>query len=338
MENERRVEIIGGGLAGLALGVGLRTRGVPVTVREAGSYPRHRVCGEFITGLDAETRSLLQLDAALEGAQSANRVSWRDQQGEIFVHQLPEPALCLSRHTLDARLAERFIHLGGELLTGQRGPSAPHEGRVLACGARPDPASPWIGLKQHFLGLELGADLEVHLGQGAYIGLTKVDARTTNVCGLLPRPGRRERCTLVDRITAAGLADLARRVAAADPVEGSACAVAGLSYGATSAAPEALALGDRQGLIPPFTGHGMTIAMQSAACALAPLVSWSRGAADWLATTEAVRQAWRRRFRYRLGWARSFHPWLLHPSAQWLLGHLGRTGLVPFGTFYRLTH
>jgi menaquinone-9 beta-reductase len=338
MENERPVEIIGGGLAGLALGVGLRARGVAVTLREAGSYPRHRVCGEFITGLDAETRDALQLATALEGARTATRVSWRDHRGEIFLHQLPEPALCLSRHTLDARLAERFVQLGGQLLTGQRRPSAPHEGRVLACGARPDPTSPWIGLKQHFLGLDLAADLEVHLGQGAYIGLTKVDARTTNVCGLFPRPGRRERCTLVDRVTASGLTDLARRVAAADAVEGSACAVAGLSYSPTSTAPEALALGDRQGLIPPFTGHGMTIAMQSAACALEPLVAWSRHRADWLETTKAVRKAWRSRFRYRLGWARSFHPWLLHPPAQWLLGSIGRTGIFPFGAFYRLTH
>ena len=43
------VTIIGGGLAGLTLGIGLRQRNVPVTIREAGQYPRHRVCGEFIS-------------------------------------------------------------------------------------------------------------------------------------------------------------------------------------------------------------------------------------------------------------------------------------------------
>ena len=46
----RPVTIIGGGLAGLTLGIGLRQRNVPVTIREAGQYPRHRVCGEFISG------------------------------------------------------------------------------------------------------------------------------------------------------------------------------------------------------------------------------------------------------------------------------------------------
>ena len=47
--------IVGGGLAGLTLGIGLRQRGVPVTVYEAGRYPRHRVCGEFISGRGQKT-------------------------------------------------------------------------------------------------------------------------------------------------------------------------------------------------------------------------------------------------------------------------------------------
>ncbi|MFZ4482528.1 MAG: NAD(P)/FAD-dependent oxidoreductase [Chthoniobacterales bacterium] len=338
MQEARPVEIIGGGLAGLALGLGLRARGVPVTLREAGSYPRHRVCGEFMTGLDEATRRSLQLDAALENARPATRVSWFDRRGEVLSHQLPEPALCLSRCTLDARLAADFIRLGGDLVTTQRVVSSPGEGRVLACGAKPDPQSRWIGLKQHFHHLELAADLEVHLGRGAYIGLTKVDDFTTNVCGLFPRPGSGQPCTLIDCVTASGLTELARRLSAAHVVEGSACAVAGLNYASTTATPDSLALGDRQGLIPPFTGHGMTIALQSAASALAPLVTWSRREADWATTTNAVRRDLARRFHHRLGWARRFHPWLLHPPTQWLLGQVGRSGLVPFSALYRLTH
>jgi len=43
----RPITIVGGGLAGLMLGNGLRQQGIPVTVWEAGHYPRHRVCGLF---------------------------------------------------------------------------------------------------------------------------------------------------------------------------------------------------------------------------------------------------------------------------------------------------
>ena len=46
------VRIVGGGLAGLSLGIGLRRAGVSTEIFEAGDYPRHRVCGEFVTGLE----------------------------------------------------------------------------------------------------------------------------------------------------------------------------------------------------------------------------------------------------------------------------------------------
>jgi NADPH-dependent 2,4-dienoyl-CoA reductase/sulfur reductase-like enzyme len=41
----KSITIVGGGLAGLTLGIGLRQRSVPVTIQEAANYPRHRVCG-----------------------------------------------------------------------------------------------------------------------------------------------------------------------------------------------------------------------------------------------------------------------------------------------------
>ena len=50
MSPGKPITIIGGGLAGLTLGIGLRQLGAPVTIWEAGRYPRHRVCGEFISG------------------------------------------------------------------------------------------------------------------------------------------------------------------------------------------------------------------------------------------------------------------------------------------------
>src|SRR5580693_8216081 len=50
MSPRKPITIVGGGLAGLALGIGLRQRDVPATIWEAGHYPRHRVCGEFISG------------------------------------------------------------------------------------------------------------------------------------------------------------------------------------------------------------------------------------------------------------------------------------------------
>src|SRR3954469_12996095 len=70
------VEIIGGGLAGLSLGLALRRQGVPVVLHEAGDYPRHRVCGEFITGLADATIDRLGLRPALADALRHHEVAW----------------------------------------------------------------------------------------------------------------------------------------------------------------------------------------------------------------------------------------------------------------------
>ena len=43
------VAIIGGGLAGLSLSIDLKKRGYSIVVIEKGNYPRHKVCGEYIS-------------------------------------------------------------------------------------------------------------------------------------------------------------------------------------------------------------------------------------------------------------------------------------------------
>ena len=330
------VEIIGGGLAGLALGLGLRARGVPVRIIEAGKYPRHRVCGEFITGLDHDTRRELQLTDILAGARQARGVLWSEPGRPCVRHDLPEVALCLSRYYLDESMASAFAAAGGDLRTGCRGPSDAKPGRIMASGRRPQAGSRWVGLKQHFHQLDLREDLELHLGQGAYVGLTRIEGRAVNVCGLFPRPGRGEACGLIDRVRAAGLASLALRLESATPVEASACAVAGLDYGRP--ASQLAALGDYHGLIPPFTGHGMTVAMQSAALAARRLEPWARGRFAWDETLALLQQDLRRRFARKLAWGRVLHPWLLAPHGRRVVHLLHRWGALPLGPLYRLCH
>ncbi|HEY9249893.1 MAG TPA: FAD-dependent monooxygenase, partial [Rariglobus sp.] len=114
------VEIIGGGLAGLSLGLALRRAGVPVALVEAGGYPRHRVCGEFITGLDADTIGRLGLAAFLTAAIPHREVAWFWHERRLCRQTLPHPALALSRHALDHSLACAFVAAGGDLRTHTR--------------------------------------------------------------------------------------------------------------------------------------------------------------------------------------------------------------------------
>jgi menaquinone-9 beta-reductase len=336
MSAPRQVEIIGGGLAGLSLGIGLRRRGIPVLVREAGHYPRHRVCGEFITSLDETTKRVLALEGPLRAARKAQGVIWHEPGQSSSRHQLPEPALCLSRHRLDADLARNFVSAGGELLSGDRGETAPCEGRILACGRRASSNSPWMGLKQHFRGLVLDEDLELHTGKDAYVGVTRVEEDKVNVCGLFSRRGGGG--TLVVKCRQAGLHHLADRLQEAEADEGSRCAVAGLDYGRGTGYKDSVSLGDTGGLIPPFTGNGMTVAWQSAALALPHVESWAEGRTDWNTALKRIARDTHRRFRLRLAAGRALHAWILSPARRRCLHFLGRTGLLPFHPLYRLLH
>ena len=49
MKTNPDVVIIGGGLAGLTGAIHLSKKGLQVTLIEKSDYPRHKVCGEYIS-------------------------------------------------------------------------------------------------------------------------------------------------------------------------------------------------------------------------------------------------------------------------------------------------
>ena len=115
MTSARPITIVGGGLAGLTLGITLRQHAVPVTLYEAGSYPRHRVCGEFICGSGIDVLRGLGLYAKFiaAGAVEARSAAFCEEERTYRPKALPQAALCLSRHTMDRLLADEFQRLGG---------------------------------------------------------------------------------------------------------------------------------------------------------------------------------------------------------------------------------
>lgn len=346
MNTPRPIEIVGGGLSGLSLGLALRRAGVPVTLHEAGAYPRHRVCGEFISGLDPDTRRTLRLDPFLGDVRYHQEVAWFRDGASFHRHTLPAPALAVSRHALDERLASAFVAAGGELRTHSRVlPDTAPPGRVYAQGRRASSDSNWLGLKVHARGLGLAAPLELHLGNQAYVGLCAVDHDTVNVCGLFRRrPGLElDRSTaLPTYLRASGLVDLADRLGSVELDPDSHCAVSALAFGPSPnsgfANGEKLALGDAHAFVPPFTGNGMAMAFQSAALALDPLLKWARHESDWSAAVAAVREKLRARFRLRLAGSAFLHRALLQPAVQAAFRATARAGLIPFATLYQVTH
>ncbi|CAN5882643.1 NAD(P)/FAD-dependent oxidoreductase [soil metagenome] len=333
----KQITVAGGGLAGLALGVALRQREIPVQILEAAAYPRHRVCGEFISGIQEDELKALGITDLFTSAARHRETAWFDGSRILFRATLPEAAYGLSRHHLDAALAERFVSSGGELQTSTRFTGdAEVEGTVLASG-RPQRASEWLGMKAHFEDLALTADLEIHLGNHAYVGLTRVEHDRVNVSGLFRRTsavsgGQQALATAVQE---AGLPELADRLRAARIDSSSLKGVNRFHLGWQAHRDAAVRIGDAAAMIPPFTGNGMTMALQSALAAVEPLARWSQGEGSWHDAHMAIQQEQSRLFSTRLRWARVLQEVLLQPLGRRLCAYAVNHQWVSFETLYR---
>jgi len=114
--------IIGGGPAGTAAALEARRHGLQVAVWERSRFPRHKVCGEFIS---AESLPVLQqeIPAALARSAVIRRAEFVAQSGRSYRFTLPSAARGLSRLVMDEALWRAAIRSGAQA----------HEGTAIRC-------------------------------------------------------------------------------------------------------------------------------------------------------------------------------------------------------------
>lgn len=342
-EMSEPITIVGGGLAGLTLGIGLLQRGVPVTVWEAGHYPRHRVCGEFISGRGQASLARLGLLDGLRNAGAGSAVSAAFFAGKMMIaaHPLPEAALCVSRFVLDEWLAQEFRRLGGELHLGARWTGEFGVGIVRATGRRAAPGAAgwrWFGLKIHARGIVLDADLEMHFLPAGYVGLCRLPGGEVNICGLFRSAAPVPNLARCWKEWLGGSEDsvLHSRLAGAQFAADSFCAVAALRLRAQRASARGeWCVGDAVTMIPPMTGNGMSMAFESAELALDPLVKFSRGQLAWLQAQQEFARTFDHTFQSRLRWAGWMQRAVFLPPARAALFFVARAGGYWRGLFTR---
>src|SRR5882724_10705001 len=109
--------IIGGGPAGTSAAITAARLGSRVLLLERGRFPRHKVCGEFISPQSlALLRSLLVSTGAQRLLSEAPRIS----SARVFIGEqmlearIVPPAASLSRYVLDATLWDAARHAGAD--------------------------------------------------------------------------------------------------------------------------------------------------------------------------------------------------------------------------------
>ncbi|MFN7934928.1 MAG: FAD-dependent oxidoreductase [Bryobacteraceae bacterium] len=179
-----RVRVIGAGPAGTAAAISALQAGAEVDLFEKSRFPRHKVCGEFVSPEATEL-----LDGFGVDWRSANPAHLRRLMlsfgARESVGNLPETAFGLSRYVLDALLLNRAIGLG---VTLHREPGVPSGPTVMATGRHS--AAPkgdrLFGFKAHFCGPSSDVMALYFQKGGAYVGVNAIESGMTNVCGLAP--------------------------------------------------------------------------------------------------------------------------------------------------------
>jgi hypothetical protein len=284
------IDVIGGGPAGAMAAIAARHDGADVRVFEKSGFPRHKVCGEFLSpdilmllrraGCEAEFLALRP---------AAIRTMHLHFGSRLVRHALPQPAYGLSRYALDRLLLDRAAALGAEIVRETRTPRAVHRPLVLANGRTTQgrAGERLFGFKAHFRD---GRVARGHANEGAlatpgtpkvfqqptraddtvalfffdgcYVGVSAVEGAEINVCGLAPERLLRDCAFEPDRLLER-CQPLQSRMQGLDRVFEwltTGPLVPGLP---PRKAPEPLTYpaGDALGFIDPFTGSGILNAM-----------------------------------------------------------------------------
>ena len=284
--------IVGGGLAGAAAATLLAQGGRRPMLLERTGGAHDKICGEFLSTEAQAHLAALGFDVARLGGAPIDRL--RLVAGTRVVEsRLPFRALGLTRRVLDEALLEHTAKAGAKV---ERGVTVRQiDGRALDTsggqltaatlllasgkhdvrGAKRDTRDTLdglIGFKQYFrvsaaTQAALRGHIEVVLFDGGYAGLQLVEGGVANLCLLvdkarLAQGGGKWSGLFADLL---GEPQLARRFGDAYEILDRPLTISGVPYGFVHrTGGAAFRLGDQAGVIPSFSGDGMSIALHSA--------------------------------------------------------------------------
>jgi flavin-dependent dehydrogenase len=289
--------IIGGGPGGCAAAITAARAGASVLLLERGRFPRHKVCGEFVSpeavGLLAsllanslETRSLLRHSRRINGARLF-------VDGHMVETPIDPPAASVARYDLDAALwqaaqasgaeAQSLVKVGkieGDgpfVLVTPLGQIVAHS--VIDASGRWSNLRPstlkkgiddvkWIGLKAHFTEDESSDATDLYFFDGGYCGVQRVQLEAEreseerpriNVCAM----ARADRyISLTDVLEASP--ELCQRSERWKPVS-EVVSTSPLIF--RTPVPvghrHIFRVGDAAGFVDPFVGDGISLALRS---------------------------------------------------------------------------
>lgn len=287
--------VIGGGPAGTSAAITAKRLGFDVLVLEAGSFPRHKVCGEFVSG------EALALLADLVGDPFLLANVPRIDKVRVFVAhaqaELPiaPAAASISRYDLDLALWSSAASAGCEVRDRSRVKAVARSENefvirldsvelsaravVNATGRWSNlttdtrlAAEQWIGLKGHFTGSHPPQYCDLYFFDGGYCGVQPLGDRVINAAAMV-KPTLAKNLGSVFNLNR-GLRERSRSWT---PV-GNPVTTAPLIFRSPRTSEDGMLFaGDAAKFLDPFAGDGISIALHSGHMAAEALGSFLCG-------------------------------------------------------------
>jgi flavin-dependent dehydrogenase len=293
------IAVIGGGPAGSAAATTAARFGARVVLLEAGEFPRHKVCGEFVSAESLDVlRDLLQSTPAAEqliaAAPVIDRIRLLLAERVIEAHVSPS-ALSITRFALDSLLWQAAQQAGVEArlnceVSAIRGDGPYHldmsggeviartvivaAGRWSKFKARTLlPNGPkWIGVKAHYRETTPPRSTDLYFFEHGYCGVQPVADDVVNACAMV----RSDRATSLEDVFPLHPA-LAERRRSWQVITKPVTTAPLLHLPPQPVRDNMMFVGDAAAFIDPFVGDGISIALRSGRVAARELCAFLVG-------------------------------------------------------------
>jgi flavin-dependent dehydrogenase len=336
--------IIGGGLAGLTSAIHLAQQQIKVVLFEKYAYPRHKVCGEYVSNEVLPYLNTLGVDVFKHKAKRISNLKLSHQNGKTLGQKLPLGGFGISRYALDQVLANKAIEDNVQIIHDEvlnlkfdnnifEISANTHRLKakfvINAHGKRSvldktlnrefiTQKTPWIGIKAHYKTKVFNENLvELHNFQGGYCGLSMVENGHINLCYLVHKK-EFKKYKSIEKFNDFGLVQnphLKKFLDHSEPVFEKHLSISQISFqNKPSVKDHVLYAGDAAGLIHPLCGNGMAMAIHSAKLASEEVVKYfNKLHTDRVSVEKAYESAWQTNFKKRLFFGKVIQQVLLKP-------------------------
>ncbi|AWA30620.1 FAD-dependent oxidoreductase [Flavobacterium magnum] len=327
----KNVLIIGGGLAGLTAAIHLSRSGLRVTLVEKNHYPKHKVCGEYISNEILPYYEWLGLDIGSLHPAKISTLHFSSAKGKTIGCRLPLGGFGVSRFTLDRYLSEKATAAGANRITATVEEVTFHNDTFTALldngtrlhadivigahGKRSafdirmsrefvSKKSPWLAVKSHYKGHFPKEVVGLYNFDGGYCGVSNVESGIINICYLAGYYSFKQykSPTEYERNVLGKNPQLKRILEQATPLFEKQLTISQISFASKDCVENHILMaGDAAGLIHPLCGNGMAMAIHSAKIASECILEFCRNPQFSRADMEmAYTQAWKKNFSKRL--------------------------------------